>query len=161
MMRTRFPRPNNSHLADMEVAGVSLACVPAAAPAASKPTGNAEMIAKAMLRDNSIYRNASFVNRPKQGFPTAIGTSKLVGFPRDGPHPGRERCRSLGEGWFELKEGPYRLMFFYLTEADRRGVVLTHGFAKHRGPPLEVERQRAARLREQLAFPGPRGLDAD
>lgn len=64
-----------------------------------------------------------------------------------GPHPSKEKCRAIGNGFFELKEGAYRIVFFYF---GRDVVVITHGFEKHGGPPIEVEKDRAKTLRAAI-----------
>ncbi len=48
------------------------------------PTRSADRIAKAIVRPGLEIRNASFVNIPKAGNPTAVSSTPLVGFPRDG-----------------------------------------------------------------------------
>ncbi|MFP3904894.1 MAG: type II toxin-antitoxin system RelE/ParE family toxin [Armatimonadota bacterium] len=48
---------------------------------------------------------------------------------------------------FELKAGRLRIMFFY-DPLQRRRVILTHGFLKNTGPPIENDIQRAKRLRQ-------------
>lgn len=64
-----------------------------------------------------------------------------------GPLRNPQKCLPIvGEkNLYELKESFARIMFFYAGEAI---MVLTHGFEKHSGPPLDVEIRRAKRLRE-------------
>ena len=64
-----------------------------------------------------------------------------------GPHPSVTKCRVLGDGIYELKEGAYRIMFFYLGKGR---VVLTHGFKKQSGPRFKEQKDRARRLKTEV-----------
>ena len=69
--------------------GSVMACSLAAqARAAITPTRSATKIAKAIVRDPQLFRNASFLNIPRHGFPTAVSTTALTSFPRSGPSYG-------------------------------------------------------------------------
>ncbi len=64
-------------------AGLSLLLAPIA-QAAITPTRSADRIARAVVQPGTQLRSASFVNLPPRGNPTAVSTSPLAGFPRNG-----------------------------------------------------------------------------
>ena len=68
-----------------------------------------------------------------------------------GPSWNEEKCRKLhgpGQGLYELKEKPTRIVFFY----DGPGmIVLTHAFDKRRGDMPRGEIARALALKREYA----------
>lgn len=71
-------------LASTALAAVCWFAATASSNAAVVSTRNAERVAKAMAADPSVVRGARFVKLPPRGFPAAVSSSRLVGFPRAG-----------------------------------------------------------------------------
>jgi len=65
-----------------------------------------------------------------------------------GPPRNIEKSRPIaGESnLYEFKEDHVRVMYFY---GGKGAIVLTHGFKKNTGPPLQNDIARAKRLRDQ------------
>lgn len=65
-----------------------------------------------------------------------------------GPPLNPEKSRAIaGESnLYELKEGRVRVMYFY---GGKGVIVLSHGFLKNAGPPVQNDIARAKRLRDQ------------
>ena len=78
--------------------------------------------------------------------------SKLMSFiyqvADHGPPNNPQKSRKIkGESnLYELKSSRVRVLYFYAGEG---AIVLTHGFMKHSGPPVQNEIDRAKRLRER------------
>ena len=80
-------------------------------------------------------------NLPEEG---RKKVARAVVFLEDhGKHPSIEKCRHLGNGVWELKEGLYRVMFF---SPQANVVVLTHGFQKNKGPKTQDQKNTALKL---------------